>query len=68
MAATRIIEEERGTFVGFTHVHNGYYAGDFGRRDEWRAFVPHSHPVVPTPALPFAERPPRGLPGRPRVA
>jgi hypothetical protein len=32
MAATRSIEEERGTYVGFVHQHNGYYAGDFSRR------------------------------------
>jgi hypothetical protein len=29
MAATRIIEEERGTFTGTVHAHQGYYAGDF---------------------------------------
>lgn len=32
MAATRLIEVERGTFIGFVHSHNGYYAGDFNRR------------------------------------
>lgn len=32
MAATRPIEVERGTCVGFVHSHNGYYAGDFSRR------------------------------------
>ena len=33
MAATLIIEEERGTYVGSPcHPHNGYYAGDFSRR------------------------------------
>ena len=32
MAATLIIEEERGTYVGSPcHPHNGYYAGDFSR-------------------------------------
>ena len=29
MAATIAIEEERGTYVGSRHPHNGYYAGDF---------------------------------------
>ena len=33
MAATRIFEEERGTFVGAPrNPHQGYYAGDFSRR------------------------------------
>ena len=30
MAASLVIEEERGTFVRSVHPHNGYYAGDFG--------------------------------------
>lgn len=31
MAATRIIEEERGTLTGVPRSrHQGYYAGDFG--------------------------------------
>ena len=30
MAATRIIEEETGTWTGGGHRHNGYCAGDFG--------------------------------------
>jgi hypothetical protein len=29
MAASRIIEEETGTWSGLRHKHNGYYAGDF---------------------------------------
>jgi hypothetical protein len=30
MAASRIIEEESGTYTGrIRHAHNGYYAGDF---------------------------------------
>jgi hypothetical protein len=29
MAASIIIEEERGTHVRSPHPHNGYYAGDF---------------------------------------
>ena len=33
MAATRILEEERGTFTGGPrNPHQGYYAGDFTRR------------------------------------
>ena len=32
MAATRLIEVEWGTCLGFAHTHNGYYAGDFSRR------------------------------------
>jgi len=33
MAATRIIEEERGIFVGTPrNPHQGYYAGDFSGR------------------------------------
>jgi hypothetical protein len=29
MAASLIIEEESGTWNGWIHPHNGYYAGDF---------------------------------------
>ena len=29
MAASLIIEEERGTYDRTVHAHNGYYAGDF---------------------------------------
>ncbi len=37
MAATRIIEQESGTYTGRVHPHNGYYAGDFsGLRHEPR--------------------------------
>ena len=33
MAATRIVEEERGSFAGSPrNPHQGYYAGDFSRR------------------------------------
>ena len=33
MAATRIIEEERGSYLGTPrNPHQGYYAGDFSRR------------------------------------
>jgi len=31
MAASITIEEERGTYAGSPHPHNGYYAGDFSR-------------------------------------
>ena len=48
MAATRIIEEERGTYVGFiVHAHNSYYAGDFSRRDGRSATAPIVHLVAP---------------------
>ena len=57
MAATRFIEEERGTYVGHVHPHNGYYAGDFSRRGLRTPIVPHTHPVAPIPALPFIDRP-----------
>ena len=63
MAATRIIEEERGTYVGFVvHAHNSYYAGDFSRQDSRSAIAPNLHPVAPTPALPFLEGPLRRRP------
>ena len=63
MAATRIIEEERGTYVGFfVHAHNSYYAGDFSGRDARGATAPNVHPVASTPALPFVDRPPRRRP------
>jgi hypothetical protein len=29
MAASLIIEEESGTWTGWIHPHDGYYAGDF---------------------------------------
>jgi hypothetical protein len=29
MAASPVIEEESGTYAGWVHPHNGYYAGDF---------------------------------------
>jgi hypothetical protein len=31
MAASLIIEQEQGTYVGSRHLHNGYYAGDFSQ-------------------------------------
>ena len=31
MAASRFIEQEAGTYTGFRHQHNGYYAGDFSQ-------------------------------------
>lgn len=62
MAATRIIEEERGAYVGFVHSHNGYFAGDFSRRGVRTPVVPSAHPVVPIPTLRFDRplRSPRG--------
>ncbi len=32
MATALVIEEERGTFTGHYHRHNGYYAGEFFTR------------------------------------
>ncbi len=29
MTASRIVEEEHGTYTRTPHPHNGYYAGDF---------------------------------------
>jgi hypothetical protein len=31
MAASLIIEQEQGTYVGSRHAHNGYYACDFSQ-------------------------------------
>ena len=31
MATSIPIEEDAGTFTGQVHLHNGYYAGDFGQ-------------------------------------
>lgn len=39
--STFIVEEERGTYSGHLHPHNGYYAGDFGAR----ADVPSRRPA-----------------------
>ena len=41
MAASRIIEEETGTWSGLRHKHNGYYAGDFSDAP-FRPLVPVS--------------------------
>ena len=40
MAASILIEEERGTFITAPHRHNGYYAGDF-------SVYPADRPVPP---------------------
>ena len=37
MAASLIIEQEQGTYVGSRHAHNGYYAGDFSQTRDPRA-------------------------------
>jgi hypothetical protein len=34
MAASIVIEEERGTYSRSPHPHNGYYAGDFRATDQ----------------------------------
>jgi hypothetical protein len=46
MAASIIIEEERGTFVRSPHPHNGYYAGDFSRLELGATFHPSTHLTV----------------------
>jgi hypothetical protein len=39
MAASIVIEEERGTFTRSAHPHNGYYAGEFrGARPQESSF------------------------------
>jgi hypothetical protein len=40
MAASLVIEEESGTSQGWTHPHNGYYAGDFSGREPWHSAGP----------------------------
>ena len=56
MAASRFIEEESGTYTGFRHPHNGYYAGDFSAEvSVWirAARVPRRHRAPgPEPARP----------------
>ncbi len=55
MAATRIIEEERGTYTGAPrNPHQGYYAGDFTNRptvsDGFARQLSYSEPhVFPKP-------------------
>jgi hypothetical protein len=39
MAASLIIEQDQGTYVGSRHSHNGYYAGDFSQ-PRYPAVVP----------------------------
>jgi hypothetical protein len=53
MAASLIIEQEQGTYVGSRHAHNGYYAGDFSQTR------PVSEPlrVVPTVRDGIVDRP-----------
>lgn len=57
MAATRIVEEERGTFTGSPrNPHQGYYAGDFsGTSRELDGFAR---------ALRYSERPRTAAPSR----
>ena len=40
MAASLIIEQEQGTYVGSRHTHNGYYAGDFSQSRRLEASGP----------------------------
>lgn len=55
MAASLIIEFESGTFTGWVHLHNGYYAGDFPgpRRDDQgndqRGCLTHTRPSPDRP-------------------
>ena len=55
MAATRVIEEERGTFTGSPrNPHQGYYAGDFSSRPVTvvrfvQASATHKQPSAGTP-------------------
>jgi hypothetical protein len=44
MATALVIEEERGTWNGHLHPHNGYFAGNFSRM---------SDTVPPAPARPL---------------
>ena len=47
MAASRIIEQESGTYTAlFRHPHNGYYAGDFSQTSR----------AGSEPRVPYAER------------
>jgi|tagenome__1003787_1003787.scaffolds.fasta_scaffold7221154_1 hypothetical protein len=47
MATSLVIEEERGTFSGFAHPHNGYYAGDFSGRTTAGTSVEATLTVLP---------------------
>jgi hypothetical protein len=60
MAATLIIEEEFGTYVGSVHPHNGYYAGDFSNSWSSREQVEHTHQGGWQPTV-EAEHPAIGL-------
>ena len=44
MARSLVIEEESGTCRGWTHPHNGYYAGDFSIREGANAVPSTSAP------------------------
>jgi hypothetical protein len=52
MSWSLIIEEERGTFRGHAHPHNGYYAGDFSIA----VSAPSAPAAVRTPAHPVDSR------------
>lgn len=52
MAATRIVEEERGTFTGSPRSpHQGYYAGDFSGRP-FAGFAGGSRYAEPSSVVP----------------
>jgi hypothetical protein len=62
MAASLIIEQEQGTYVGSRHSHNGYYAGDFSQP----RYPGESRRRVPTVRTPSGDRP--GTPPAPSSA
>ena len=47
MAASRFIEQETGTYTGFRHPHNGYYAGDFSQSSRSGSEPRASYAAVP---------------------
>ena len=56
MAASLLIEQESGTYIGpIRHSHDGYFAGDFSQTSRWssvpRTDAPHgAHPLATPPA------------------
>ena len=54
MSTFHVIEEERGTWTGTRHAHNGYYAGNFGTGSA--ASFPAAVVVLRTAAHPSERR------------
>lgn len=52
MAASLVVEQEQGTYVGSRHSHNGYYAGDFSQPRDPR----QSHRRITTVRTPALDR------------